>query len=168
MRSCTLVQVPVEWRVMDRVTVRKLDHKGREVISYPGRVLKRADGAIVLRTTWDREPMDLGFVTLEPEDCWTEYFYSNRWYNVFEIRTRNGHLKGWYCNITRPAHIGEEVVAAEDLALDLWVAPDRSTKVLDANEFADLPLTPRERRAARQALVELQAMVAEGGPPFDG
>jgi len=152
---------------MDQVTVRKLDHDGSEVVSYPGRVLKRAEDAIVLRTSWDREPMDLAFVTLEPEDCWTEYFYSDRWYNIFEIRASNGRLKGWYCNITRPAHIGEETVVAEDLALDLWVAPDRSTKVLDADEFAELSLAPRERRAAQQALAELQAMVTEGVSPFD-
>jgi len=152
---------------MERVTVRKLDHKGSEVISYPGLVLERADDAIVLRTSWDREPMDLGFVTLEPEDRWTEYFYSNRWYNIFEIRANNGRLKGWYCNITRPAHIGEETVTAEDLALDLWVAPDRSMSVLDADEFAKLPLTPDERRAARQALAQLQGRVAEEAPPFD-
>lgn len=111
--------------------------------------------------------MDLGFVILEPEDRWTEYFYSNRWYNIFEIRASNGRLKGWYCNITRPARIGEETVTAEDLALDLWVAPDRSTKVLDADEFVELPLTPNERRAARQALVELQSRVAQKAPPFD-
>lgn len=153
---------------MDRVTVRKLDHSGREIISYPGKVLKRSDDAIVLRTSWDREPMDLGFVTLEPDDRWTEYSYSNRWYNIFEIRASNWRLKGWYCNITRPAHIGEDEVSAEDLALDLWVAPDGTTQVLDANEFAELPLTPEERRAARQALVELQAMVVEEIPPFDG
>lgn len=152
---------------MERVTVRKLDHNGSEVISYPGQVLKRADDAIILRTSWDREPMDLGFVILEPEDRWTEYFYSNRWYNIFEIRASNGRLKGWYCNITRPARIGEETVTAEDLALDLWVAPDRSTKVLDADEFVELPLTPNERRAARQALVELQSRVAQKAPPFD-
>jgi protein associated with RNAse G/E len=159
--------VPVEYGLMDRVTVRKLDHSGREVISYPGEVLKRSDDAIVLRTSWDREPMDLGFVTLEPDDRWTEYFYSARWYNIFEIRASNWRPKGWYCNITRPAHIGEDEVSAEDLALDLWVALDGTTQVLDANEFAELPLTPEERRAARQALVELQAMVAEEIPPFN-
>lgn len=152
---------------MEQITVRKLDHNGTEVISYPGQVVERADDAIVLRTSWDREPMDLGFVTLEPGDRWMEYFYSNRWYNIFEIRTSNGRLKGWYCNVTRPAHIGKEAVTADDLALDLWVAPDRSTKVLDADEFAELPLEPRDRRAARQALAELQAMVTEEAPPFD-
>ncbi|OQY20658.1 MAG: hypothetical protein B6I35_10355 [Anaerolineaceae bacterium 4572_32.2] len=47
--------------------------------------------------------MDLGYVALEPSDRWTECFYTDRWYNVFEIHAADDSLKGWYCNITRPA-----------------------------------------------------------------
>lgn len=111
--------------------------------------------------------MELGFVVLEPGDRWIEFFYSDRWYNIFEIHASDGRLKGWYCNITRPACMGEDEVAAEDLALDLWVAPDGTMQVLDEHEFADLPLTPEERRTAREALAELEDMVAREDPPFD-
>ena len=103
------------------VTVRKLDHTGREVISYPGEVIERSAGRIVVRTSWDRGPLDLGFVLLEPEDRWTETFYADRWYNIFEICDSEGNLKGWYCNITRPARIAKNEIVAEGLALDLWV-----------------------------------------------
>lgn len=151
---------------MTDVTIRKLDHMGREVLSYPGTVLEQQDDAVTLRTSWDRSPVDLGFVVLEPGDCWTEFFYSNRWYNVFEIRAGDGRLKGWYCNITRPARIGKREVAAEDLALDLWVEPDGETTVLDEGEFAQLPLSRRERRMARQALVELEHRVEKRLFPF--
>jgi hypothetical protein len=152
---------------MDQVTVRKLDHTGREVISYPGDVLERNSDAIVLCTIWDREPIDLDFVVLEPDDRWTETFYSDRWYNIFEIRANDGRLKGWYCNVTRPAKITRDEVAAEDLALDLWVEPDGSIQVLDEDEFAKLELPPEEREAALEALGQLRAMVAWEAPPFD-
>jgi hypothetical protein len=39
--------------------------------------------------------------------------------------------------------------------------------VLDEDEFAALPLATAERETARQALAELQAMVARGAAPFD-
>jgi predicted RNA-binding protein associated with RNAse of E/G family len=151
---------------MDPITVRKLDHTGRPVTAYLGRVLRRDGHTIVLRTGWDRAPLDLGFVVLEPGDHWTEYFYDDRWYNIFEICASDGRLKGWYCNITRPARIGAGEVAAEDLALDLWVGPDGETRVLDEDEFAALGLNPVECEAARQALAELQAMVAQEMDPF--
>jgi predicted RNA-binding protein associated with RNAse of E/G family len=151
---------------MELVTVRKLDHAGRQVTAYPGRVLRRDDRAIVLRTGWDRAPLDVGFVVLEPGDRWTEYFYDDRWYNIFEICTSDGRLKGWYCNITRPACISADEVAAEDLALDLWVGPDGEMQVLDEDEFDALLLTAEEHEASQNALAELQAMVAQGVDPF--
>jgi predicted RNA-binding protein associated with RNAse of E/G family len=152
---------------MPQVTVRKLDHDGQQVLTYPGRVLRREGGAIVLRTAWNREPLALGYVLLESGDFWTEHFYADRWYNIFEIHGGDGRLKGWYCNITRPARITADQVAAEDLALDLWVAPDGECRVLDEDEFAALPLTPAEREAAQRALAELQTMVAQRTSPFD-
>ena len=152
---------------MGSITIRKLDHAGNQVLAYPGQVLRRDGRTIVLRTGWDRASLDLGFVVLEPGDRWTEYFYADRWYNIFEIHASDGRLKGWYCNVTRPARISEEQVLAEDLALDLWVAPDGEPQVLDEDEFAALSLRPAEREAARQALAELQGMVAQRVAPFD-
>jgi len=151
---------------MDEVTVRKLDHRGREVISYPGEVLERSENALVLRTWWDRAAYDLGFVVLEPGDRWTEYFYKDRWYNIFEIRDSEGRVKGWYCNITRPARLGEDEVAAEDLALDLWVGRDGDMQVLDEEEFEELDLSAEERSRAKKALEDLQRRVEKGLSPF--
>ncbi|MBU0704365.1 MAG: DUF402 domain-containing protein [Chloroflexi bacterium] len=149
------------------VTVRKLDHAGRQVLAYPGQVLRRSDSAIVLRTSWNRDALDLGYVLFEPGDRWTEHFYANRWYNIFEIRASDDRLKGWYCNITRPARISADEVSAQDLALDLWVAPDGEMRALDEEEFAALSLLPAERQAALDELAELQAMVRQKTPPFN-
>ena len=154
-------------RRMEEVTVRKLDHSGGQVTEYPGRVVSRDDRAIVLRTAWLRASLDLGFVVLEPGDRWTERFYADRWYNIFEIRDSGGRLKGWYCNITRPARIGAHEVSSEDLELDLWVTSAGETLVLDQDEFAELSLSPMERTAGLAALAELQSMVSRSIPPFD-
>jgi predicted RNA-binding protein associated with RNAse of E/G family len=152
---------------MEQVTVRKLDHNGRQVAAYPGEVLQRRGAAIVLRTTWDRLPLDLGFVVLETGSLWTEHFFAGQWYNIFEICANDGSLQGWYCNVARPARITAEEVVAEDLALDLWVAADGTMQVLDEDEFATLPISSEEREAALEALAKLKAMVLQKAPPFD-
>jgi len=148
------------------VTVRKLDHDGHEVAAYPGKVLERTAHSIVLRTSWKLESRDLSFVRLETGDRWVEYFYSDRWYNVFEMHGTNDELKGWYCNVCRPAQIGEGEVTAEDLALDLWVSPDGEMTLLDEDEFAELELPPEEKLAALDALAELRRKVQQGERPF--
>ena len=151
----------------ERVTVHKLDHAGSQVLDYRGEVLQRTDDTIVLRTTWDRPPLDLGYVVLETGGRWTEYFSARQWYNIFEICASDSRLLGWYCNITHPPHIAASEIAARDLALDMWVTPDGETLVLDEDEFAELPLTPEEREAAQKALAELQTMVLQKRPPFN-
>jgi len=151
----------------EAIIVRKLNLDGEEKIRYPGRVLERTASAVVLEAFFSRERMELGFVTLKPGDRFVEYFYADRWYNVFVIYdVDNGRLKGWYCNVTRPTIIADGQVSAVDLALDLWIAPDGSVLVLDEDEFAALPLAPEETAAARAALDELRALAAAHAGPF--
>ena len=149
------------------IIVRKLNLEGEEKINYPGRVLEHTASAVVLEAFFSRERMELGYVTLKPGDRFVEYFYADRWYNVFVIYdVDDGGLKGWYCNITRPARFADGEVSAVDLELDLWIEPDGRAQVLDEDEFAALPLAPEEAAAARAALDELRALAAERAGPF--
>ena len=134
--------------------VRKLDYKGVEKATYEAEVLARDAHSVTLRATWTRPAVRLPFVTFERGDVLRESFYTDRWYNVFELRTAQGQLKGWYADVTRPARIGEDRLDWEDLLLDIWMAPDGSLQVLDEDEFAAaIPeLQSSEATIARQTL----------------
>src|SRR5262245_46434801 len=109
---------------MTSISVHKHNHLGEEVLNYPARLLSRTPNTIVVEATFQREEMELGYVTLTPGDRFVEYFYTERWYNIFVIYSqRDGTLKGWYCNVTRPARIEANAVHADDLALDFFVRP---------------------------------------------
>ena len=149
------------------ITIHKLNHEREETFSYPGRVLVRDQRSVILEAFFSRESMELGYVTLKPGDRFVEHFYSDRWYNIFTIYDAdNGQLKGWYCNITRPADIADSYIRAEDLALDYFVQPAGREFILDEDEFAALPLPPEEVTAARAALAELQTLAAQRTGPF--
>ena len=149
------------------ITVHKLDHAGVEKIAYAGNVIERGPAQIVLAARFGRERMELGYVTLTKGDLFVEYFYSDRWYNVFAIfDASDGAFKGWYCNITRPAKIEGEQVWADDLALDYFVQPNGREFVLDKAEFAALALSVEETQNARAALAELQGLAARREGPF--
>lgn len=152
---------------MTPITVHKHNHLGQETLKYPARVLARAENEIVLEAIFQRERMELGYVILTPGDRFIEHFYAERWYNVFAIFAgEGGALKGWYCNITRPALIDDATVRADDLALDLFVRPDGEEFILDEDEFAALPLMAEERAQARSALGELQRLATQRRGPF--
>jgi protein associated with RNAse G/E len=133
--------------------VYKLNEHGHTVWQYPAEVLERGPNFVRLEAFFNRDDMDLGFATFKRGDRFVEYFYSDRWYNIFAVYDRDdGALKGWYCNVCRPAVIGETAVHCEDLALDLWVMPSGQTTVLDEDEFAALNLPPQAQTKSKSAL----------------
>jgi hypothetical protein len=151
------------------ITVHKLDHLGREKIAYTGEVRERTPEMILLVATFvARERLELGYVTLTKGDVFVEWFYSDRWYNIFAIfDATDGAFKGWYCNLTRPARFERDHIWAEDLALDYFMQPHGAEFVLDEAEFAALGLAETESQAVRAALAELQALAARREGPFD-
>lgn len=151
------------------IRVEKLNSQGRAVLSYQAELAERLPNGVVLDAVWTWPTRDLGYVVFETGDHFTEYFYSDRWHNIFAIRSvHGGALKGWYCNIARPATISDDVVAAEDLLLDVWVDPDGARQILDEDEFAaDTTLDEPTRAAALEALDALLGQIAAREPPFE-
>lgn len=140
------------------------------VIRFEAEVLRRDAASVTVRAPWRHGVVDLGLLRFEPGDLLIEHYYADRWYNVFCLYGSDGRLKGWYCNITRPAVIGDDYVESEDLELDLLVTPDRTTlRLEDTAEFAARNLECDEPVAYREALAaveELRALVARGAEPF--
>jgi hypothetical protein len=148
------------------VTVYKLDEAGNEVWRYPAEVVQWNGRYIQLEAFFNRDDMNLGYVTFHRGDRFVEYFYTDRYYNIFAIYQQNSQtLKGWYCNICRPSVVTETAVRCEDLALDLWVSPTGHITLLDEPEFTTLPLSPDERRQCWQAVTELREMARNGRLP---
>ena len=151
----------------DLLTVKKLNLNHELIIAYDGEVLERTPEAIVLEARFSRETMDLGYAVLEHHDRFVEHFFADRWYNIFEIHSvHDDHLKGWYCNIVKPAAFGAETIEQVDLALDVWINPDGSYHVLDRDEFEALEIDQATRLRAQQAVGELIYLLYHRAAPF--
>jgi uncharacterized protein len=152
---------------MTQIIVFKLDEQGNEVWQYPAQILERGENYVRLEAYFDRPDMDLGFTTFKQGDLFIEYFYSDRWYNLFAVYDRDdGRFKGWYANICRPARIEATAVRCEDLALDLWINPQGQATLLDEAEFEALPLSAAERSQCRAALKQLLHLASERQLPL--
>jgi protein associated with RNAse G/E len=140
------------------LVVQKLLYDGSKSYRWVGREIHRDDEHLFFTAQFERDHRDLGYVVFERGDVFYEYYYFDRWYNVFQVYSAAGMLKGWYCNITAPAQVDGDELTFVDLALDLWVNPDLSYLVLDEDEFEELRQTqysPDDALAARGALTEL-------------
>jgi predicted RNA-binding protein associated with RNAse of E/G family len=153
---------------MNSITVQKCASDGTHVFAYQAHVAERLPNGVRLSARWERPALALGYTTFEPGDHFTEWFYTDRWYNILRIcDARDGYLKGWYCNIAAPADIHSQVVTYRDLYLDVWVSPEGRTQVLDEDEFDAAPLDAETRQQARDGLRDLLAEIVGGAVPFN-
>ncbi|KOX38278.1 MULTISPECIES: DUF402 domain-containing protein [unclassified Streptomyces] len=141
-----------------------LTKAGRTKIRYPAEVLAEEAGRLSVRAPWAAEGVrDFGFVRFEPGDVFVEHYWQDRWFTVKEVRSADGSLKGWYCDVTRPPVIGGPGVVVEDLDLDLWVSADGSEVLrLDEDEFAASGLAASDPEAAARAVAALDELEALG------
>jgi uncharacterized protein len=141
----------------EKIVVDKLSPQGELMWRYEGELIERSEGWLKLEAFFDRDDMPFMGISLKRGDRFLETYYSDRWYNIFEIYDRDdGMLKGWYCNVTRPALFLEGRIEYVDLFLDLWVSDTGAQTVLDEDEFLAADLDDDTRRAARDALADLQ------------
>ena len=150
------------WRRGDtvpRIKVQKKNLAGEVTYQYEGVLLSRGENSITLEALFDRADMPFMDIVFKTGDRFVEYYYTDRWYNIFVIHDRESEkVKGWYCNIGKPAVIEGGVVSYVDLALDLWVSEDGKQTVLDEDEFEKLELNEESRAGALKGLDELKQL----------
>lgn len=149
-----------------KIKVQKKNPEGEVKHEYEGVVLQRDERSITLEALFDRADMPFMDVILKKGDRFVEYYYSDRWYNIFVIHDRDDEqVKGWYCNIGLPAVFEDGLVSYVDLALDLWVSVSGEQTVLDEDEFEALPLSDEWRNGALNGLKELKNLFLNDKPP---
>lgn len=126
---------------------------------------------LVLVGEFDRdiEHTDLGFISRGTISY--EYYWLDRWYNIFRFLSPGGNLRNYYCNVNMPARFENGVIDYVDLDIDVLVWPDGSHTVLDMDEFEENSVRfryPVEVRAkALASLAELISNKEDRKFPFD-
>ena len=143
------------------ITVIKQDPRGAEKIHYRGEIVERLVDGVVVEAVWTLPVKELSYARFEPGDRFTEYYYSDRWFNIFAITSADGRRKGWYCNVAEPAGIFEDHVEQIDLLLDVWVNAQGDPLILDEDEFiTDTTLSVEQREGAEAGLLTLLQLIA--------
>lgn len=153
-------------KTVPRIRVQKKNPAGQVTYEYEGVLLSRDENSIKLEALFDRADTPMVDVILKKGDRFVEYYYTDRWYNIFAVYDGgNGKIKGWYCNIGKPALIEDGLVSYVDLALDLWVSADGKQTLLDEDEFEELKLNEGLKAKALSGLEELKQLFLKDKPP---
>jgi protein associated with RNAse G/E len=99
-----------------------------------------------------------------------EYYWLDRWYNVFRFSEPDGLLRSYYCNVNSPPKFDGATLSYVDLDLDIVVDPDGSYRLLDVEDFETnakrYGYTDEVQANARRAVAELVMMIETRAFPF--
>ncbi len=150
---------------MGEINVLKRNVQGEVTWRYTGQILERGDDFVRLEAPFNRDDMPFMGIMLKRNDRFVETFFTEHWYNIFEIHDRDDdRIKGWYCNLGRPAvWDAPDTISYVDLALDLWVALDETQWLLLDDEFEALGLDDATQTQVLKALAELKERMQPQG-----
>jgi protein associated with RNAse G/E len=129
------------------------------------------DSRIELSGVFEREVHHPGLGIIAAGTISNEYFWLDRWYNVFRFCEPDGTLRNYYCNVACPPTFGENVLDYIDLDLDVVAWPDGRVEILDEQDFdlnSEIFNYPEDVRAtARTALEDVLELIKNREFPFE-
>ena len=99
-----------------------------------------------------------------------EYYWLDRWYNIFRFAEPTGELRSYYCNVNVPPAFDGQVLSYVDLDIDILVEPDLSYRVVDLDDFeqnaARFGYSEDVQTKARLAIEKLVELIEARAFPF--
>ena len=138
--------------------------------SWPARLLESRDDRIVLLGEFHRDinHPELGIISRGTRS--REFFFADRWYNIFEFTEASGELRSFYCNLAMPPTFADSVLRYVDLDIDVSVTADGTVKVLDLDEFYEnaerFSYSEDVKHRADEAMRELLELIERRGELF--
>jgi uncharacterized protein len=152
------------------ITVRVLKYDGTEYRRWDATLAERDESLIVLDAAFAEEVRHQLLGDISRGTRTVEYYWLDRWYNIFRFLEPDGSTKLFYCNISMPPAIDDGVLSYIDLDIDILVQPDWSFQVLDLDEFAAnaarYGYSEQVKNQTNQTLAELTSMIQTRRFPF--
>ena len=139
--------------------------------TWQARLIERSDSLLVFVGEFAEEVHhpDLGHILAGTISY--EYYWLDRWYNVFRFHEPDGTLRNWYCNVNMPPTFDGAVLDYVDLDIDILVWPGKVPIILDEDEFkenvARYTYDESVIRQGEAAVEDLLKMLRSGEFPFN-
>src|SRR4030095_6127696 len=147
----------------DQITVRVLKYDGSEYRRWEATLVQQDESLIVLDGEFADEVRHHLLGNISRGTRTIEYYWLDRWYNIFRFLESDGTTRLFYCNVNMQPEIGRGILTYIYLDRDILVRPDFSYQVLDLEEFetnaARYDYPDQVKRQAHKALAELISMI---------
>jgi protein associated with RNAse G/E len=149
----------------EQITVRVLKYDGAESRCWQANLSRREAGLIVLDAQFEVDVQHELLGEIGRGTRTIEYYWLDRWYNVFRFLETNGETRLFYCNVNMPPVMSEGILTYIDLDIDVLVQPTRSYQILDLEEFEENSARyeyPEQVKAQARAAVDDLISLIEG------
>ena len=117
------------------IVVKVLKYDGTEHRNWRARLASREGELVVLAAAFAEEVQHNILGLIGAGTISTEYYWLNRWYNVFRFSQPNGELLSYYCNVNLPPKLAADSLTYVDLDIDILVQPNLTFQILDTEDF---------------------------------
>ena len=154
----------------DSISVRVLKYDGSDYRRWKARVARREGPLLVLDAEFEYAVHHHALGDISRGTRTVEYYWLDRWYNVFRFLADDGKTRLYYCNVNMPPALEDSLLSYIDLDIDIVVQPDFSYQVLDLEEFeanaARYGYSEKVRTQAHAAVNELSRLIETRAFPF--
>ncbi len=155
----------------ETVTINSRKYDGKINRSWKARLIEQKGSKLLFVGEFEREVIheDLGIIRRGTISY--EYYWLNRWYNIFRFHEPNGDFRNFYCNINMPPTFRNGVLDYVDLDIDVIISKQSDFTILDRDEyeenlrFFDYPESVQI--TVEKTIAKLKEMFALGEYPFD-
>jgi len=153
------------------ITVRAYKQDGSEHRTWQAQIVQQQGSLLVLNAEFAEEVQHDLLGTIPSGTLSVEYYWLDRWYNIFRFHKPDGTVRNYYCNVNTPPEFDGQDLKYVDLDIDILVSNDFSYAVLDLDEFESNAVryryTPEIKTRAHQALGELRTLIETRSFPFN-
>ncbi|PYS32644.1 MAG: hypothetical protein DMF75_11455 [Acidobacteria bacterium] len=154
----------------DQISVRVLKYNGTEYRRWNAKLSQHSGSLLVLDAEFEYEVQHDLLGPIESGTRTIEYYWLDRWYNIFRFMNQNNATRLYYCNVNMPPSLRDNMLTYIDLDIDVLVQPDFSYQVLDLDEFEEnanrYGYSEEVKSKARAAVDELVSMIVAHQFPF--
>lgn len=122
---------------MKEVTINSRKYDGSIHKSWKAELIEQKDDLLLFLGKFDQTVKHPDLGTIKRGTISYEYYWLNRWYNIFRFHEPNGDFRNYYCNINMPPTFKENTLDYVDLDIDILINKDMEYKVLDEKEFIE-------------------------------
>ncbi len=153
------------------ITVNSLKYDLRIRKSWTCRLIEQNASLLVLSGEFDEDIAHPGLGSIARGTKSQEFYWLDRWYNIFRFSEPDGKFRNFYCNIAMPPRFTGNTLDYVDLDIDVIVWPDGKTETLDEDDFianASAFSYPTDVRTnALSSLAELNNVIVSRKFPFN-